>query len=687
MLTHKGITNYISNDPQNIPINSLSNKSTKFLSLTTVSFIVFLREIFATMINGVSVVFANEEESINPLKLIELINNTNPDAFGSTPSRMLQYLELEKIRNVMKNFKVIIVGGGEMFPSKLYNTLKNCAGAEIYNSYGPTEITIASHGKLMENENVSEGKTLLNVIDSIRDIDGNPLPPGVVGEVYIGGSGVARGYLNNKKLTEEKFLEISETSYYKTGDLGKKDEFGELYVSGRVDSQVKVRGLRIEVGEIESVISKNSNINSLVVCVKDVDSEEHLCAYYTSKKEIDINELRDITVDKLPKYMVPSYFIQLENFPMTPNGKIDIRNLPLPEESDYGVENFVNPENELEESIFNICSNIMGKANFGVTNDLFQIGFTSLSIIKLISKISDDYGVELNLVSIMREGTIRKISQEILKASPSEELIFKDDKIYSLTQNQLGVYFDCIKNQDTLIYNMPKCIRLNKNKDLFDLSNINTSNINTNDSYINASKLKNVILKAIEKHSFMKTHLYLNNGKIYQRKNDNLKVDIEIHKGTVDKKIKKNFIKPFDLFKGPLFRFEIYEDENEVFLLWDCHHIISDGFSTIIFLKDLAKLYEGKNVEIEKYTGFDLALEESEIEKSDLYNEAENYFDNRMCDFEGETGLTPDINGKENDGLLKEKSFSLNKDRVETFCKNNSITPLTSFSWELYYLV
>lgn len=674
MLTHKGITNYISNDPQNIPINSLSNKSTKFLSLTTVSFIVFLREIFATMINGVSVVFANEEESINPLKLIELINNTNPDAFGSTPSRMLQYLELEKIRNVMKNFKVIIVGG-EMFPSKLYNTLKNCAGAEIYNSYGPTEITIASHGKLMENENVSEGKTLLNVIDSIRDIDGNPLPPGVVGEVYIGGSGVARGYLNNKKLTEEKFLEISETSYYKTGDLGKKDEFGELYVSGRVDSQVKVRGLRIEVGEIESVISKNSNINSLVVCVKDVDSEEHLCAYYTSKKEIDINELRNITVDKLPKYMVPSYFIQLENFPMTPNGKIDIRNLPLPEESDYGVEDFVNPENELEESIFNICSNIMGKANFGVTNDLFQIGFTSLSIIKLISKISDDYGVELNLVSIMREGTIRKISQEILKASPSEELIFKDDKIYSLTQNQLGVYFDCIKNPDTLIYNMPKCIRLNKNKDIFDLSNINTSNINNNDSYINASKLKNVILKAIEKHSFMKTHLYLNNGKIYQRKNDNLKVDIEIHKGTVDKKIKKNFIKPFDLFKGPLFRFEIYEDENEVFLLWDCHHIISDGFSTIIFLKDLAKLYEGKNVEIEKYTGFDLALEESEIEKTDLYNEAENYFDNRMCDFEGETGLTPDINGKENDGLLKEKSFSLNKDRIETFCKNNSITP------------
>lgn len=165
--------------------------------------------------------------------------------------------------------------------------------------------------------------------------------PGVVGEVYIGGSGVARGYLNNKKLTEEKFLEISETSYYKTGDLGKKDEFEELYVSGRVDSQVKVRGLRIEVGEIESVISKNSNINSLVVCVKNVDSEEHLCAYYTSKKDIGINELRTITVDKLPKYMVPSYFIQLENFPMTPNGKIDIRNLPLPEESDYGVEDFV----------------------------------------------------------------------------------------------------------------------------------------------------------------------------------------------------------------------------------------------------------------------------------------------------------------------------------------------------------
>lgn len=121
------------------------------------------------------------------------------------------------------------------------------------------------------------------------------------------------------------------------------------------------------------------------------------------------------------------------------------------------------------------------------------------------------------------------------------------------------------------------------------------------------------------------------------------------------------------------------------FLLWDCHHIISDGFSTILFLKDLAKLYEGKNVEIEKYTGFDLALEESEIEKTNLYNEAEDYFENRMCDFEGETGLTPDINGKENDGLLKEKSFNLNKNTVETFCKNNSITPNIFFMGVLLF--
>lgn len=205
MLTHGGITNYISPVPQNIPIHALVSRASRMISISTVSFIVFLREIFATMMNGMPVVFADEEQSINPIKLAELFEKTGSDAFGATPTRLLQYLEIEEIQKSVSQCKVIVVGG-EMFPPQLYNVFARYTSAEIYNSYGPTEITIASHGKLITSDDVSAGEPLLNVTDHVMDIDANPLPNNVVGELYVAGAGVARGYWKDEELTNEKFI-------------------------------------------------------------------------------------------------------------------------------------------------------------------------------------------------------------------------------------------------------------------------------------------------------------------------------------------------------------------------------------------------------------------------------------------------------------------------------------------------
>ena len=291
MITHRGITNYVANVEENVPIYELNHKCNKFISISTVSFIVFLREIFGTVLNGLPVVFANDEQAVDPLELVGLFKATDAEGFGSTPTRLLEYLQLEEIQEVVGKCNVIIVGG-EGFPPVLYDRLSKYTNADIYNSYGPTEVTIASHYKLIDSNEVTAGWEMLNVVDKIMDIDGNQLPAYVTGEIYVGGAGIARGYLNNPEQTENVFLTLNDIPYYNTGDLGKKDAHGELYVSGRNDTQIKLRGLRIELSEIEGAIANYENVSLSKVVVKKLNNVEHLCAYFTASSEIDVDDMR-----------------------------------------------------------------------------------------------------------------------------------------------------------------------------------------------------------------------------------------------------------------------------------------------------------------------------------------------------------------------------------------------------------
>jgi amino acid adenylation domain-containing protein/thioester reductase-like protein len=658
MLTHGGITNYVSPVPENIPIHALVNKADLMISISTVSFIVFLREIFATIMNGMPVVFANEEQSINPLELVKLFKKTGADAFGATPTRLLQYLEIEEIQKTMPSCKVIIIGG-ETFPPQLYTILSKYTQAEIYNSYGPTEITIASHGKLINSEDITAGECLLNVTDEIMDIDANPVDHNVIGELYVAGAGVARGYWKNDELTQEKFVIHNGLRYYNTGDLAKRDSKGELYVLGRMDNQIKLRGLRIELGEIENAISEYDGVKSAFVLVKTVQDTEHLCAYFTEDKEVNIPNLKNNLINILPVYMVPSYFVKMDNFPMTPNGKTDLNNFPHPEEYNYQFEEIIAPDTDLEKDIFDMCSEILNISTFGVVTDLFQLGLTSLSVLKLVSLISEKFDVTVSVTNLMRARNIREIAKEVSISASVKKTHHKKQEFYPLTQNQLGVYFDSVKNPEKLNYNLPKCIRFRTD--------------------IDPEKLKAAILEAVEKHTYIKTRFIMIDGEIHQERRDDLKINIKIKEGTVDDKIINKFIKPFSLFDGPLIRFEIYKNPSEVCLLADFHHIILDGTSLNILFNDIGKIYDGEDVTPEERTGFDLSLDEALIEKTDLYHEAEDYFGDKVSEFDGVTVVSPDLSGNEEDGGLGELSVSLDKLDVEDFCKQNAITPNNLF--------
>ncbi len=642
MITHRGISNYIANVKQNVPIYELNHRCNKFISISTVSFIVFLREIFGTILNGLPVVFANDEEAIDPLQLVELFKKTDAEGFGSTPTRLLEYLQLEEIQEVVANCNVIIVGG-EGFPPVLYDRLSKYTSADIYNSYGPTEVTIASHYKLIDSPEVTAGWKMLNVVDKIMDIDGNQLPAYVPGEIYVGGAGIARGYLNNDEQTEKVFLTLNGIPYYNTGDLGKKDANGELYVHGRNDTQIKLRGLRIELSEIEGAIANYENITLSKVVVKKINSIEHLCAYFTAAGDINIEDLKQHLIDSIPEYMVPSYFTQLDEFPKTPNGKTDFKNLPEPE---IDAEEFIKPRTEIEEKLFDMVSDILGTDGFGVNTDLFSVGLTSLTVIKLTSAIYSNLKAQLNVTEILKYKTIEKIASEIrIEDDKSSEV----QELYPLTPNQLGVYFDCIKDSQNTAYNLPKKMEFSEG--------------------IDADRLKSSIVKAIENHPYLKTVIVMENGEVYQKRRDSLKVDDLIEMS--DEANMDEFVKPFKLDEGPLFRFRIVGDS---MLLADFHHIILDGTSLNILFDEIASIYDGRDYELEELDGFEYSLNEIKTQQSSLYEEAKLFFANKIKEFDSATLIPQDINGDETEGNAAVEDIFIDKKSVDEFCSKSNIS-------------
>lgn len=260
MLAHGGITNYVYGHPANIHISALRQDAHTMVSVTTASFDMSLKETVAILSSGLTLALASEQQAQNPAQLAGLFKQVNGDAFNATPSRMEQYLELPAFRDALAGCRVVMCGG-EKYSPKLLARLKDITGARIFNTYGPTEITVSCNAcELTGRTEVTVGRPLLNVREFIVDCDGNPLPWGVTGELLVGGAGVARGYWNNEELTRKHFTEYRGMRVYRTGDYAKWTQGGDVAILGRTDNQVKLRGLRIELGEIEKCMLEDSRV-------------------------------------------------------------------------------------------------------------------------------------------------------------------------------------------------------------------------------------------------------------------------------------------------------------------------------------------------------------------------------------------------------------------------------------------
>ena len=409
MLRQESICNYLMPHRGNTIMYNINELANSYLSVTTVSFDMSFKEHAASLCLGKTLVFAGEDEMNDPRALAQLMTNHHVDCINATPSRLLQYMEYAPFKDQLKNCK-LIMSGGEAYPMSLRDSLKVCApDAVIVNTYGPTETTVSSNAAILNDaKEVNIGRPLTNYTEYIVDKFGDIAPYGVIGELYIGGVAVAEGYRNLPEKTAQAFVDYRGQRMYRSGDYAKYDESFNVIILGRLDNQVKLRGLRIELGEIEGLIAAQPDIKKVAVVIRKLGGQDNLCAYFTADRQIDIDALRDELKKHLTHYMVPTAYLQMVEMPMTANGKTDIRHLPEPVPVTLGE--FVAPANKTEEFFCESFKKALNLEKVGATDDFFEIGGTSLVVTAVVLDASEN-GFPITYGDVFKYTTPRALAE------------------------------------------------------------------------------------------------------------------------------------------------------------------------------------------------------------------------------------------------------------------------------------
>ena len=556
-----------------------------FLSTSTVAFDMFIVENFVSILDGKTVILADEEEQKIPVFTSKLVTNYNVDFILSTPSKITLLLEEA---SCLKNVKVIQLGG-EVFKESLYKKLKEATSARIYNGYGPSECTACASNKLVENSNnICIGRPFLNTKIYIMNNSNNILPIKSQGEIVIQGDGVGKGYVNK----------FDFNGIYHTGDLGMISENGELIYFGRRDNQIKLHGLRIELDEITSKIMQINGFTNAITVIKNVGGMDAICAYIQSKESIDEAFIKAELSKSLPKYMVPSHIMQLDTFPITLNGKIDTKKLP---EIVVKEEEFVACNTDTEKKLEKICKDIFNKDKISAKANFFDMGADSLAIIRFVSEIYSKINLKLSIQDIYTYPCISDLAKYVETLSTSNDgknahIIkkHKEASSYPVSSAQRRIFYTVNMDSSSLAYNTPFGIIFKKKPDI--------------------KKLEESIKNILNSHDAFKTYFALENNDVVQK----LVPKVDFSLKTCNYK-NDEFVKPFNLGKAPLIHVELDHYEGKYLLQLDIHHIICDGSSIAIFMKELCDLYNNKEVRHSKIDYIDFAVSEKIIKEDEDY--------------------------------------------------------------------
>ncbi len=574
-------------------------------SVTTYSFDISILEFFAPLISGAALYIASQEILSEANLIIQRLAEVRPTIIQATPS--FYQLLFNADWNGDKALKILC--GGDLLNEGLAEKLIDHS-LEVWNMYGPTETTIWSSIKKIEHPKDSSniGKPINNTQFYILDSFLSPKPIGIIGAIYIAGDGLAKGYYKNEQLTKTKFIkdpfETTNRFIYETGDLGKWNEKGEIEFLGRNDNQVKIRGYRIELGDIESHLSQLEEIeDAVVIAKKETQQEAFLVAYIlVNDEETDTAKIIAQLKAKLPYYMVPNVIVPLNEFPLTPNKKVDRKDLT--QRAIVQSKNpvyFKAPVSQLEKKISEYWNEVLiVKEPISVTDNFFALGGHSLKAVKLVGLISKQLLLDISVKIIFDYPTIESLSEHLQKLTPDQlkSIPFAESKdVYRLTPAQYSIWLASQKKVNSIAYNMFSVYKL--------------------DGTVHLNRITEAIKEIIWKYEILRTSFIEINGVPYQKINavETISFSIpihELHGKTAEEAIDELIHQEFNLESDLLIRVHLLQLATDNFLLvFITHHAIMDGLSLEIFTKEFIRNYNENN------TGYSSGISRKELQFKD----------------------------------------------------------------------
>jgi amino acid adenylation domain-containing protein len=619
MVRHGGLVNYLKwaseayriEEGEGAPVNSSAG-----FDLTVTS-------LYGPLVSGKKVDLLDEEEGIEGLAKA-LSREGEYSLVKITPAHLDILAQQMEDVEMEGRARVLVIGGEELRAVRLRHWHERARGTRLINEYGPTEAVVGCcvyevDGTEGVREAVPIGKPIANAQIYILDEELRPVPIGVRGEIYISGAGLARGYLGKPELTADRFIpnqfgRVGGELLYRTGDVGRYLSDGNIEFMGRVDEQVKVRGYRIELGEIEAALNEHQGVEQSVVVARENErGDKRLIAYVVGEAMAATAELKKHVRMRLPEYMIPDVIMALEKMPVTANGKVDRKRLPSAKGADRHAEReYVGARTPVEEMVANIFEDVLRGDRVGVHDNFFEIGGYSLLATQVVSRARKMLGVEIGVKRIFETPTVEGLAQLIENAIKTGE---KDETpplvraprggLLPLSFAQQRLWFLDRLAPNNPFYNISSALRL--------------------EGRLNLEALEFAINEIIRRHEVLRTRIEVEAGEPVQTIDewkfrrlaveDLTNLNQEDREAEVRRMASEEARTGFDLSRGPMLRMKVLKlEEEQHVVLFTMHHIVSDGWSMGILIREFGALYRAHSI---GYAREEAPLEELPIQYAD----------------------------------------------------------------------
>ena len=660
MIEHRNVVNLAKSEAIALKLNTNS----RFLSVASIGFDAAGWDIYGALINGCTVVIAPEQIQIDPVALAKFIISNNVTIATLTPA-VLSTLS----PSCAKSLDILIVMG-----DKCSNQIMDrwCKYTKVMNGYGPTEATIGASLNVYYDgqSNLCIGKPLKNYVFLVMNEKQQLLPKETVGELYIAGSGLARGYLNDYELTKASFVEKrvldQNIRLYRTGDLVFQNQEGFFEFVGRKDYQIKIRGVRIELEEIEKVLNTYEGIHDSVTKVQE---PQKLVAYIQSEGKIELTELNKYLAQFLHPAAIPTKFFRVKQFNLTHNGKIDRKNIDGFVE--IKTEKILLPQNSEQNFVYKVFQDVLNISNFSINDNFFLLGGHSLTAVNVIGQINKHFKAKLPLHLLFKVGTVEDIADKIKDYISTESPLIKSpSRTGSLTFAQERLWYLYQLDQNDVSYNLPFVLEIKGDLDKLLLEKSLQYIIERHETFRTIFEVeegvKQKVLKKID--FFLETKKYIKN---------------------IDLFIENYCYKTFNLTTEPPFRICLIErNKTDHLLVFVLHNIITDAWSMGIIIKELLLKYRSgteskiskNDIELLDFQILDAGNYEKQFRTRELKQQELNYWKNQLENHQNlnfPTNQRPELLSNKGSSMLY-KFSSDSWQTIKQYAKNKGCTPFTA---------